>query len=71
MRKHAVCVCENKGADQLPGYRAADQHLCFRYIDSTVPLLSKPEISSLAEQPSSCWIWSENPKTGFHMLLLI
>ena len=21
---------ENKGADQLQGYRAADQHLCFR-----------------------------------------
>ena len=22
-------------------YRAADQHLCFRYIDSTIPLLHK------------------------------
>ena len=27
--------------------READQHLCFRYIDSTIPLLSTYEISSL------------------------
>ena len=27
--------------------READQRLCFRYIDSTIPLLSKSEISSL------------------------
>ena len=26
---------------------AADQRLCFRYIDSTIPLLSKSKISSL------------------------
>ena len=39
-------ICENKGADQLRGDREADQRLCFRYIDSTIPLLSKYEISS-------------------------
>ena len=39
MRKPTFCICENKGADQLHGNRAADQHLCFRYIDSTIPLL--------------------------------
>ena len=27
--------------------RSANQRLCFRYIDSTIPLLSKSEISSL------------------------
>ena len=27
--------------------RSADQRLCFRYTDSTIPLLSKSEISSL------------------------
>ena len=27
--------------------READQRLCFRYTDSTIPLLSKSEISSL------------------------
>ena len=38
---------ENKDADQLRGNREADQRLCFRYIDSTIPLLLKYEISSL------------------------
>ena len=28
-------------------YRTADQRLCFRYIDTTIPPLSKSEISSL------------------------
>ena len=31
----------NKGADQLHGNNAADQCLCFGYIDSTIPLLPK------------------------------
>ena len=47
MRKPAFCICENKDADQLRGNREADQRLCFRYIDSTIPLLFKSEISSL------------------------
>ena len=47
VRKPAFCICENKDADQLRGSREADQRLCFRYIDSTIPLLSKYEISSL------------------------
>ena len=38
MRKHAFCILENKGADQPCGYRAADQHLCFHYVDSISPL---------------------------------
>ena len=46
MREPAFCICENKDADQLRGSREADQHLCFRYTDSTIPLLSKSEISS-------------------------
>ena len=68
MRKLAFCLCENKDADQLN--READQHLCFRYTDSTIPLLPKSEISSL--QPSSvvlqaglCRAWSETPKTTY------
>ena len=47
MRKPAFYICENKDADQLRGNREADQRLCFRYTDSTIPLLSKSEISSL------------------------
>ena len=38
---------QNKDADELRGNREADQHLCFRYTDSTIPLLSKSKISSL------------------------
>ena len=46
MGKPAFSICENKDADQLPGDLEADECLCFRYIDSTIPLLSKHKISS-------------------------
>ena len=76
------CICENRGADQLRGYGAADQSLCFRYIDNTIPLLPKTGILKLG----FCWTWSkpqikykvssfksrENiPKTGFLATRLI
>ena len=47
VRKLDFCICENKDTDQLRGSREADQRLCFRYIDSTIPLLPIYEISSL------------------------
>ena len=47
VRKLAFCICENKDADQLRGNCEAVQRLCFRYKVSTIPLLSKSEISSL------------------------
>ena len=70
MRKPAFCICENKDADQPPGDREADQRLCFRYIDSTIPLFSKSEISSLkpfsvTEQTGLCVTWLETQKIGF------
>ena len=46
MRKTTICIGENKAADQLRGNREADQRLCFRYSDSTLPLLLESEISS-------------------------
>ena len=46
MGKPTICIGENKDADQLRGNREADQRLCFRYTDSTIPLLSKTKISS-------------------------
>ena len=64
MRKPAFCKCENKDADQLRGnreadqrYRKADQRLCFCYMDSTIPLLPKFEIS----QASSHLLWLYSP----------
>ena len=79
MRKPDFCICENKDADQLRGNREADLRLCFRYIDSTIPLLSKYEISSLLPScvvvdPGLFGVWSETPKTGFlttRLILLI
>ena len=41
MRKPAFCVCEKIDVDQLRG-----QHLCFRYIDSTISLNLKFQASS-------------------------
>ena len=46
MGKPTICIGENKDADQLRGNREVDQRLCFRYSDSTIPLLLKSEISS-------------------------
>ena len=46
MGKPTICIGENKDADQLRGHREADQRLCFRYSDGTIPLLLKSEISS-------------------------
>ena len=46
---------KTKGADQLRGSREADQPFCFRYIDSTIPLLPKYEISI-----SSHLVWLYN-----------
>ena len=70
MGKQTICIGENKGADQLRGNREADQHLCFRYTDSTISLLLKSGISSsypstVAAQAGLCQTWSETPKTGF------
>ena len=42
MRKPDFCICENED-----GNRKADQRLCFRYVDSTIPLFPKSEILSL------------------------
>ena len=70
IRKPTFHICENKGADQLHGYWTADLGLCFRNIDSIIPLLPKAKISNLlpssvAVQPGLCQSWSETPKTGF------
>ena len=76
VRKPAFCTCENKDADQLRGNRKADQRLCFRYMDSTISLLSKSEISSLKPsclvvQTGLCGPWLETMKTGFLTTRLI
>ena len=54
MRKPAFCICENKDADQLRGNREADQRLCFRYTDSTIPLHPKFQAAS-----HLIWLYSQ------------
>ena len=77
MRKLAFCTCKNKDADQLRSNRESDQRLCFRYTDSTIPLLpqfkmsSLYKLSSVAVQPDLCRTWSETLKTGFLRTRLI
>ena len=71
MTKLVFCISKNKDADQLRSNREDDQRLCFRYIDSKIPLLPKYEISSLwpssvVVQPGLCGTWSETPKTCFY-----
>ena len=70
MRKPDFRLCENKAADQLCSNCTADQRLCFRYKDSTIPLLLKFEISSfqpfsVAAQAGLCLTCSETLKIGF------
>ena len=50
MRKLAFCTWENKGADQLCGYSAAQHHLSFRCIGITIPLFPKFQVFSCAAQ---------------------
>ena len=76
MRTPAFCICKNEDTDQLDGNRVTDPRVCFRYTDSTIPLLPKSEISSLqpssvAALPDLCRTWSETPKTGFLTTRLI
>ena len=64
MRKQSICICQNKDADQLRGNHEADQRLCFRYTESTVPLLLKSKIlsfypASVTVQPDLCQTSSE------------
>ena len=67
MRKPEFCMeCENccLTAQRISNF------VCFRFIDNTVLLLSKSEVSSLltvsvAVQTGLCRTWTETLKTGF------
>ena len=78
MGKPTICIGENKDtdqlrgnleADQLRGNREADQRLCFRYTDSTIPLLFKSKISSL--KPSSVLVQAGLCQTCSKTTLLV
>ena len=46
MIKPALCICINKGTDQLCGIPTADQCLCFCYTDSTIPFFLNPNFQA-------------------------
>ena len=54
MGKPTIRIGEKKGADQLRSNCEADQRLCFRNSDSTIPFLRKFEVSS----SFLCLYWS-------------
>ena len=61
--KATIFIGKNKGADQLRSNCEADQRLCFRCTDRTIPLLSNSKISSLLPSSVSvqlglCRTWS-------------
>ena len=64
MRKLGICLCENKGADQLRSYREADQHLCFHFTDSLISLLPKSEIFKLLAILCGCTVWFVSDMVG-------
>ena len=57
MRKPTFCICENEGAYQLRSNCEADQRLCFCYMDSIIPLLSKCACTArfVSNQKPHCW----------------
>ena len=61
MGKPTICIGENKGADQLRSNCEADQHFCFRYSDSTIPLQLKSSFLCLYRcvQKPHCWFSHE------------
>ena len=69
MGKPTICIGKNKDADQLRGNREADQRLCFRYSDSTIPLLLKSEISSFL--PASVTVQAGLCRTCSETTLLV
>ena len=76
MRKPTFCICENKDADQLRGHCEADQRLCFRYMNSSIPILSIKILNfkTLAIF-CSCTVWFvsdqvRNQYVGFLMMQL-
>ena len=67
VRKPDFCICENKDADQLRGNREADQRLCFRYIDNTIPLNPQFQVLAIFYDCTARFVWNQvkNPENRF------
>ena len=72
MSKPDFCICKNKGADQLRGNREADQRLCFRYTDSTIPLEGcSVNTSSIRPNTTSKNLSDQFPEWTYNRLFII
>ena len=69
MGKPTICNGENTGADQLRSNCEADERLCFRYMGSAIPLLSKSKVSRIL--PSSVTVQAGSCRTRSEPKLLI
>ena len=69
MGKPTTCIGENKDADQLRSNREADQRLCFRYSDCTIPPLLNSKMSSF--KPASVAIQAGLCQTCSETTLLV
>ena len=70
MRKPVYAICEQQRRRSACVSAQSDQRLCFRFLDSIIPLVSISETSSLylasvAAQAGLSLPWSQIPKTGF------
>ena len=70
MGKPTICIGKNKGADQLCSNCTADQHLCFRYTDSTILLLLISKIYSKIGGARISGIGVEPHQMGFIFFIL-
>ena len=64
MRNHVFAYAKTKDADQLRINCADDQRLCFRYTDSTIPLLHKSEIFESIAIFCGCAAWFVSDLVG-------
>ena len=68
VRKPDFCICKKKeDADQLCGNWEADQRLCFRYTESTIPLHRKSQVVTIFSDCAAQFVSDQvgNPKTAF------
>ena len=76
MGKPVFATCEQQSRRSACASPQSDQHLCFRFLDSIIPLLAIPEISSfylisVLKQASLSLTWSQTQKTAFLVTRLI
>ena len=66
--KTSILHMPNKGADQLCSNCKADQCLCFRYIDSKIPLLSKSKNFQPLATLCACTAQFVSDLFGYHIV---